>query len=611
MLIGAAGKSAVRDIKPRFQQLASGDLLHKGILFEKDNLFIFFSDKDSALSGDKNSPVFIDGEIYSVNGRDDKLDAGKLYELYENQQDAMWAGINGDFTAAAWNRKENKLVLVRDRIGAGTLFFAEKDDGLVFSTSLKALAVVLDRTGEINYSTLLRYLVFCYNPGTETFFNGIKKIRPAHYLTWSDKGIKEKQYWDISFTNEIKSEKDAAVMIREELAKAVKLRLKEPDKTGAFLSGGLDSSSVVSLLDKNGAGRVSTFSFRCRGESFDESPFARIVADAFKTEHRVIEYTPESVLKAASMTTLMDEPFSDVGINIATYLLASEAGSKVKDIFTGDGGDELFAGHPVYIADKTAEIFSVIPDFILNPFFSMGRRLHDSEKKKDLKVKLKRFSESYFFPKELGTHRWRVYYQPGSLSDIVAGDIFNSADPDDVFKDVLSINSRAKAEDSLGRSLYSDYQTVVQFYLRRMDVVRGFGLVPRTPMLDPEIVSLCSKIDSKLKIKGFSDTKYIERVAVEPLLPFEITHRKDKLGHSVPLKNWMRDNKTVNGFIRDILSEARISRRGIVYYKAVEKMIREHELKQFNHSHRLWALVILELWLENVNKNWNKIGADK
>jgi len=610
MFLGAAGRSTVREIEPRFRELAGGDLLHKGTLFEKDNLFIFFSDKNSSLSGDQKSPLFINGDVFSVNGRNENFNARSLYELYKTQKDKLWPEINGDFSAAVWDDVEKRLVLIRDRIGVGTLFFAEKDDGLVFSTSLKDLAVVLGRTGEINHTTLLRYLVFCYNPGSETFFRGIKRVRPAHYLAWSEKGLEEKQYWDISFKNEISIEKDAAEMIREELSKAVKLRLKEPKKTGAFLSGGLDSSSIVSLLNKNGADRISTFSFRCRGESFDESPFAKIVADAFKTEHRVVEYTPESVLKAESMTMFMDEPFSDVGINIATYLLASEAEGRVKDLFTGDGGDELFAGHPVYVADKTAAMFSAIPVFVLRPLFNLGRRLHDSEKKKDLKVKLKRFSESYFFPKELGTHRWRVYYQPHALSRIVDKDVFNSADPDDVFKDVISINNQAKSEDSLGTSLYSDYQTVVQFYLRRMDMARSFGLVPRTPMLDPEIVNLCSKIDSRLKIKGFSDTKYIERVAVEPLLPYEITRRKDKLGHSVPLKNWMRDNQTVNSFIKDVLSEDRINRRGIVSYQAVEKMMTEHELRKFNHSHRLWALVILELWMDNVNKNWNKIGAE-
>ena len=610
MFIGAAGSSLLQEIKPRLKEVIDGDLLHNGVIFSTDDVLIFSSVKDQESYGGKEKPIFIDGSIYAVSGQKSRINAAGIFSGYIEGKDKFWDEINGDFSAVLWIEKESRLILVRDKIGVGTLFTAQTDSGIVFSSSLRALVILLGKQNDINNSTILRYLTFNYNPGTETFFNGITRVEPACLVEWRGGSAYEKQYWDIKFENSVKDEEEAAQQIRKGLETAVKIRQRKTGKTGAFLSGGLDSSSVVSLLSKNETPDLSTFSFRCRGESFDESPYAKIVADTFGTNHTVVEYSPESVLKAEDMTGLMHEPFSDVGINIATYLLASEADQKVNELFTGDGGDELFAGHPVYVADKSAKIVSKIPGFILKPLFGLGKMLHDSDKKKDLRVKLKRFSESYFFPKELGTHRWRVYYTLGALSNIVTEDVFDSADPEKIFKDVIDINNRALADDDLGKSLYSDYKTVVQFYLRRMDMVRSFGLNPRMPMLDPELVTFCSKISSDLKIKGMSDTKYIERKAVMPLLPYEITHRKDKLGHSVPLKNWMRENSTVESFIRDILSETRIKNRGIVDFNAVGKMEKEHKQKMFNHSHRLWSLVILELWMDNVRKNWNKIGVN-
>jgi len=610
MFIGAAGRSLVSTLKPRLKKYTGGDLLHNGVLFDHDECFIFSTEADSKQAGSKKKPVCIDGDVYAVDQEKGVFSAAQIYDLYAESEERLWPRINGDFSAALWQNSHKRLVLARDRIGAGNLFVWRRGDDIAFSSSLRDLVVLLEKQGDLNYSTLLRYLTFCYNPSAETFFTGIRRLEPAHVLVWKPGSMVDQQYWDLNFENSEKHEAAVAEAVRNKLAQAVHLRQDTEQPAGAFLSGGLDSSTVVSLLRRGTSEPISTFSFRCRGQSFDESEYAKIVADAFGTDHHLVEYTPESVLKAGEMTRLMHEPFSDVGINIGTFILASKAREGAKYLFTGDGGDELFAGHPVYVADKGAALFSRIPGLLLKPVFSLGRRLHDSDRKKDFRVKYKRFSESYFFPEELGTHRWRVYYHHDRLQNTVTSQVLDAGNFDSIFSYVIDINRRARAEDALGASLYSDYQTVVQFYLRRMDMARSFGLRPRMPMLDPDVVSYCSKVSSNLKIKGFSDTKYIERVAVMPLLPYEITHRSDKLGHSVPLKNWMRDNETVRSFMQDVLSKETLSARNLVQPDAVQVMYEEHMERQFNHSHRLWALVVLELWLQAVEKYWNKIGAD-
>ena len=296
------------------------------------------------------------------------------------------------------------------------------------------------------------------------------------------------------------------------------------------------------------------------------------------------------------MVALMDEPFSDVGINVASFLLAEAAKGKTNLLFTGDGGDELFAGHPVYMADKVGRLFRMIPALVRQPLFQFGRRLPDSEQKKDWKVMLKRFSESYDFPQQLGTQRWRIYYTLQELSMLLNRSLFHSIS-DEIFSIMIQFNLNALGTDLLSRSLHADYQTVVQFYLRRMEIPRAFGLSPRMPMLDPELVLLCARIPSKFKIHGWGNTKYIEKVAVEPLLPDEIVHRKDKLGHSIPLKNWIRDHSGTRSFVGDLVSKTTLHKRGLFDPVMVERLWQEHQNRVRNHSHRLWALAVLELWM--------------
>jgi asparagine synthase (glutamine-hydrolysing) len=343
---------------------------------------------------------------------------------------------------------------------------------------------------------------------------------------------------------------------------------------------------------------LRTFSFRCKGESFDESHYAKIVADAFGTRHTLVEYGPEDLRLLDEMVQHMDEPFCDAGINIATFLLARSASGQVDDLFTGDGGDELFAGHPVYAADRAARMFRAVPGFLRNPLFALGRRLSDSERKKDWKVKVKRFSASYAFPDALGTHRWRAYYRPQDLKALFVAGIWEERFADACFEDVVGFNREVDSPESLARSLYTDYWTVVHFYLRRMGLTRPFGLRPKFPLLDPELVAFCAGIPSRFKMRGMDNMKIIEKRAVQSLLPEAIVFRKDKLGHSIPMKNWMRDDSGVRDFMEDVLSDASIKRRGLFRPERIRAMIREHRERRENHAHRLWTLMVVERWMQ-------------
>jgi asparagine synthase (glutamine-hydrolysing) len=211
---------------------------------------------------------------------------------------------------------------------------------------------------------------------------------------------------------------------------------------------------------------------------------------------------------------------------------------------------------------------------------------------------LKRFGESLRFPRELKTQRWRLYYLPEDLSALLNPDIAANIDHRRLFGDLVQQYAEADTNDALGQTLYADYLTVVDFYLRRNDLNRSVGIQTRYPFFDRELVELCARIPSSLKIKGWFDTKYIMKRAIEPWLPGEIVFRKDKLGHSIPLKNWMRDNSFVRDFMGDMLSQDRLARRGIINPQYVQRLWSDHQASRVNNSHRLWTLAVLELWLD-------------
>jgi asparagine synthase (glutamine-hydrolysing) len=268
-------------------------------------------------------------------------------------------------------------------------------------------------------------------------------------------------------------------------------------------------------------------------------------------------------------------------------------------VLSGEGGDELFGGHPVYVADKFAAVVDRFPRFLVNPLVQTLQRIPDSEQKKNLQVKLKRFAYSLSFPSELLSHRWRVYYTPQELQELCTGDFIASCDTQQLFDGMLKYTQEADGPDQLSRSLYSDYYTLVNFYLRRLGLLRSFSLDSRLPLLDYRLVEYAAKIPSSLKVRRLSDTKYIYKKVLEGVLPREILYDRPKLGHSVPMKNWLRDNAKVQEWIAKLLSDASLEKRGFFHPLVVRRMIEEHISKRQNHSHRLWGLLVLELWLRS------------
>jgi asparagine synthase (glutamine-hydrolysing) len=523
----------------------------------------------------------------------------KLYAVYGP---SCVEKLNGYFVFAVYDSESQELVLGRDRLGIATLYYYETPQLWVFSSRIAPILAHPDVRKELNPDALRRFLVFNYNPAWDTLFRGINKVRPARLMVLGRHGLTETPYWHLSF-RQAHDQKitDYCRNLRELLRDAIRIRARPAEPLGMFVSGGMDSSSIAGLASTVLDRPFKTFTYRCLGKSFDEAAYARIMAQHCGSDHHEVVYNPADLCQMASVVSLMDEPFCDVGINMATFLLAQTAQGKVARVFSGDGGDELFGGHPVYTADKLAAAFERLPRGVRVPITALLRRLPDSDHKKNLTVKLQRFSQSLSYARELGTHRWRMYYGDDDLDTLLHPDHpGHSNHAAATFADIMALMHEADGPNPLSRSLYVDYHTVLGFSLRRMDFLRHFQLTPSFPLLDHRLVEYAAAIPAHLKLRRLSDAKYIQRRAMAGVLPDDIVHRKDKLGHSIPFKNWLRDAPAVKQFVQDVIPEQRLKERGM-NSAYVQTLWEDHQQRRQNHSHRLWGLTVLELWLSANN----------
>lgn len=519
--------------------------------------------------------------------------------LLLEEGERAFAKLNGNFALALWDGALQRFYLVRDHLGIEPLYHCRKQGVLYFSDSLRRLAQIPAIGRRLNFEVVQRYLLFNYNPGQDTFFEGVQALRPGCFLKIERGRMSSEQYWRPSFAEVFN--KDQATYKAELLdlmRDAVRIRLAPAGfRAGAFLSGGMDSSSVVHFMHGELRRPIATFSFRCRGKSFDESHYARIMSARYQTQHHQVEYTPEeAVAHLTHIARSAQEPFSDIGIEVASWLLGRHVREHADYVLTGDGGDELFGGHPVYLADRAAETFDRIPAFIRSPLSKTLQRLPDTDDKKSLAVKAKRFSYSAGFPASLHSNRWRIYYTREEMRRLVQPEVLARNQGHDPFRELHEIYQEADGRDQLSRTLYGDYYTVVGFYLRRMELIRHFGVEGRMPLLDYRLVDYAARIPSELKIGKRGETKVILHRAMAGELPDEIVFRKDKLGHSVPMKNWMRESRAIQNVLQEVLSSPQMQQRGFFNAKFIQQMIADHQRKTHNHSHRLWSLLMFELW---------------
>ncbi|MDZ7334022.1 MAG: asparagine synthase (glutamine-hydrolyzing) [candidate division KSB1 bacterium] len=554
--------------------------------------------------------IVFNGEIYNFQEIRDELekrghrfktrsDTETILHAYEQYGEACVQLLNGMFAFAIWDSRDQSLFLARDRLGKKPLYYLHDKDRFIFGSEIKSILQAEDIPRRIDLEALDHFLTFEYIPAPLSIFQDIRKLPPAHTLKFKRGEIRVRSYWEMQLRSNGATPDQLKAQLRDLLQDAVRLRLVSDVPLGAFLSGGIDSSTIVALMAQVMKEPVKTFSIGFEDSTYNELHYARMIAEKFKTDHHEFIIKPDAVELSDTLLKFLDEPFGDFSI-FPTYLVSKMARQYVTVVLSGDGGDELFAGYDTYIADKIArKYYQQLPNALRNGLLpKVLNWIPPSSKKKGLINRAKRFVEGMKVPEQLEHVRWMIFLQQAEKERLYASDIKSGLMGIDPYKFIKNYfaNVSQNGTDAINRQMYVDVKTyLVDDILVKVDrMSMATSLEARAPFLDYRFVELAASIPGELKMQG-KKTKVILKQAMEDLLPHEILYR-GKEGFSIPIKNWLK--KELKPLMMDTLAPEKLKREGFFNPDYVQKLIKEHLNGAENHSHRLWALIIFGRWYD-------------
>ena len=556
-------------------------------------------------SEDGRLQLILNGEIYNHEELRGELerrghhlatrsDAEVVVHLYEEVGPRCVERLNGMFALALWDARERTLFLARDRLGKKPLYYAEIDGGLLFGSEPKALLAHPRCPRELDHEALGRYLAVEYVPAPHSIFAGVRKLPPAHILVWRAGSTKVERYWSLRFDpDETRSDEEWSLELRERLRESVRLRLMADVPLGAFLSGGIDSSSVVSLMSELAPGRVETFSIGFEDRSFDESTEARRVAEYFGTEHHEETFTPQALLDVLpDVVDWLDEPFADPSI-LPTHLLSRFTRQSVTVALGGDGSDELLAGYPTFPADRLARLYRVPRALHQRIVLPLAERLPPSGEDFSLEFKLKRFLRGMSAPEEARHPAWLGSFGPEAQRALLRNPV---GDPFGGLRGPAAGGDRLAGLIELYATTYLPDDILTKVDRASM----ACSLEVRAPFLDYTLVEFLGRVPSRLKLRRL-ETKVLLKRAMAGRLPEGIAERRKK-GFGIPLARWLRG--PLRERLLDELSPTRLDRQGIFVPAEVERLVGEHLSGRRSHHKELWTLLVFQLW----HRRWAETG---
>jgi len=521
-------------------------------------------------------------------------DTETIVHAYEEFGEACVERLNGMFAFALWDREEEKLVLARDRLGVKPLYYYEGADRFVFGSELKAVLADPNVPRVIDFRALDRFLTFEYIPSPLSVFQGILKLPPGHLLTLEKGKTSLKQYWNLPTYVHHKSEEELTEVFYDLMKDAVKIRLISDVPLGAFLSGGVDSSTIVCMMSELMNQPVKTFSIGFDDPSYNELDYARAVAKHYGAEHQDLIIQPNVVDLVEDLIKYLDEPLADVSV-FPTYLVSKLAREQVTVVLSGDGGDELFGGYDWYLAEKISRSYQKLPLSIrteLIPF--LMNAVPPASQKKGFVNKAKRFVEGTQLPEALQHFRWNIFLSEDRKATLYRDGLSASLAGESAYAPHLSYLREMQGSDPLWQQQYADIKTyMVDDILVKVDrMSMANSLEARTPFLDYRIAEFAAGLPPDLKLKGFKTKWFLKQAMRKKLPPFVIDRKKE--GFSIPMKNWLKGD--LNPMMQDLLSPDRINNEGLFQSDDIEKMKKEHLAGTANHAHQLWSLMVFETW---------------
>ena len=559
---------------------------------------------------DRSVAVILNGEIYNYRELRSDLekrghafrsasDTEVLPHLYEEYGDGMIAKLNGMFAFALWDSRRRRLLIARDRFGEKPLYWGVFDNTLLFASEPKVLLAHPSVKPALNLQALRQYLSFDYVPAPLSIYEGINKLPAAHKLTLVDGRVDVERYWQLSYktAEPVPSEAEAAEKLRELLADAVRMRLVSDVPLGVLLSGGVDSSSIAALAVAASHEAVKTFSISFAESSFDESAYARSVAKFLGTDHHEERLSANLAANLVSeIGAWMDEPFSDPSL-VPTYLLSRFTRKHVTVALGGDGGDELFAGYPMYAGLRWAEIYKRVPQGIRTSVIEpLVRLLPVKTKNLSFDYKAMRFVTGAKYDTVARHHVWFGSFTPEEQTELLTHEALAASDGD-IYAQARQIAEECDNEDLVTRMQSVDTRLyLAEDILTKVDrASMAVSLEVRAPFLDPRVAEFAASLPCNYKLRGHR-SKYILKKAVKEMLPPFVT-RRGKKGFGVPVAEWLKEK--LRPLARDLLSPERVRRAGVFNANYVARLQDEHERGIANHRKLLWTLLMFELWHES------------
>ena len=556
---------------------------------------------------DRSKWLVFNGEIYNYRELREKLeklghifytnsDTEAVVAAYEQYGTECPKHLRGMFAFAIWDEHDKSLFLARDRVGKKPLLYAQTPDQLIFGSEFSALVLHPDVSRDVNQEALHYYLSFLCVPAPLTAYRAIRKLEPGHWLLWKGGEVKTERYWQLDFSRKVAlSEAEAGERVIELLREAVRIRLMSEVPLGAFLSGGIDSSAVVALMAQESSERVKTFSIGFDEQDFSELHHARRVAEHVGAEHHEFVVRPDAMEVLPLLVEHYGEPFADSSA-IPSYYVSRETRKHVTVALNGDGGDECFAGYERYAAMNLARTYDVVPTIVRRGVGNIARALPAFQSRANPLRKAQRFAAVAAMSPVQRYLRWISSFDDQAKADLYSEDFREQTAN---FRSASIIEpwfAKANGAGIVDATLLTDTMTYLpNDLLVKMDIASmSVSLEARSPFLDHHLMEFAASLPEKLKLRRLK-TKYLLKRVLKQIVPEENLTRS-KMGFGVPIGQWFRG--VMLPFLRETLLSEKALGRGLFQPDKVRELIDQHLAFKDDHSHRLWTLLMLELWFQ-------------
>ncbi|PCJ01411.1 MAG: asparagine synthase (glutamine-hydrolyzing) [Flavobacteriales bacterium] len=560
-------------------------------------------------SSDRKIAIVFNGEIYNYISLKKELsnkyefhnntDTEVLLYLYKEHGIKMLDKMKGMFAFAIYDFEDQSLFLARDIMGKKPLYYTTTNSCFVFGSELKSILKHPKVTKELNIEAVNQYLTFDYVPTPNSIIKNVSKLEPGHYLVVKNNHVVIKEaYWQHNFTkNDDITFNNASEKLDSLLNNATKKRLMSDVPLGVFLSGGLDSSTIAYYAQKNSSNRIKTFSIGFEDKSYDETNYAKQVAQHLDTEHHTGILTQNKTLELINkIYKNIDEPFADASL-IPTYFLSEFTKNHVTVALGGDGSDELLAGYPTFVSNYFTQPLASLPNAIPSALLKMTNGLMKvNDNNISLDFKIKQYLRGFLSKKNHIHQLWLGSFTPDEKKRLFKPEVYASLQDNTGLNIIDSHFSNANKEwSNFDKITYYYYQTyLLDDILVKVDRASMLNsLEVRSPFLDKDVVEFVNTIPQKYKLKGFSG-KHLLKKMMENKLPQNITSRSKK-GFGIPLSQWIRED------LKEEITSILLSEDSYFNQNYIQHILKEHFDKKRNHRKLIWNLYLLKFYMINNN----------